>query len=275
MFCIFCQFLILITSLLYQQELKGNSERSVHKTLDKQSNINNDWKEIKPYLIPNNHPIKKRLDAIFSQSRVLADWDSLMAAGFSALPPQPNTQIIVAKHPDLPGYVIKTYLDTQAYFRNRPEDYHWIRRIRGARLIQKYLKKYRYRNLLKVPKKWIYLLPTHPSFPQHQLQKKTLLIAEDMEIFDEKTNEALWGSEQVTTELLDALYKITTDLGLRDSAKPSNCSFSKDGKAAFVDTEIYHRNGVRYDKLTPHLSPTMRAYWEEMTGKSSQMEVMR
>lgn len=223
------------------------------------------WNDVKDYLIPNDHPIKEKLDQIFSNGRVFNDQWSLRAAGFDAYPPQHKTQMIVAKHPNLQGYVIKAYLDEQDYYAGRPEHYYWIKRIKGAELIRESINRHDYDNFFKVPKKWIYLLPDHPSPSPHYLRKMFILVEEDMELFDHKTNENLWGSEWVTKELLHALYTIITELGLLDSARPENCSFSIDRKAAFIDTELYHRSRVKYENLTPYLSPPMQDYWNKLT----------
>lgn len=223
------------------------------------------WNEVKEYLIANNHPIKKTLDRIFSNSRVLYDLESMRGAGFDALPPQHQTQMIVAKHPDLQGYVIKAYLDEQDYYKGMPEYEYWIKRVKGAELIRESINAHKYDHFFKVPKKWLYLLPDDPSPPSTYLRKMFILVVEDMELFDNNTNENLWGSEWVTEDLLDALYTITTELGLLDSARPENCSFSIDGKGAFVDTELYHKSRVKYFRLTPYLSPSMQKYWKKIT----------
>lgn len=228
------------------------------------------WKDVEEYLMEEDHPIKERLDLIFSTTRALCDQESMEAAGFKVLPPQHHTHMIVAKHPMLEGYVIKAYYDEQPYFKGRPEHFYWIRRIKGAKLISKYIKNHSYDSFFKVPKKWIYLLPDEPSPPKHYLRKLFILIAEDMGLYDDETNKKLWGSTWVTKQMLKTLYAITTDLGLLDSAKPANCSFSLDGKAAFIDTELYHRSHVRYDKLTLFLSPPMQEFWKDLTENSKQ-----
>lgn len=253
-------FIILI--LLGIQEIgayqkKSNSNPSIFIS-------NKLWNKVQDYLIPNNHPIKKKLDHIFSQSRVIADLNSLQAAGFSFLMPQHNTQIIVARHPDLNGYILKLYLDNQNYFKDRPEHFHWMERINGVRLIRRYITKHHYENFFKTPKKWMYLLPDDPFYSSQDLGKKFILVAEDMELFEDNVNELMWGGPRVNKEFLYAFYKIVTDLGLRDSTKPSNCTFSIDGKASFIDTQVYEREDVKYDILTPFLSPTMQEYWKKL-----------
>src|SRR5690242_4981015 len=61
---------------------------------------------IAPYLLPLDHPMKPALDAIFSQSRVIENEKSLVDAGFELIAgPMPLSFIIVARHPQVPGYV--------------------------------------------------------------------------------------------------------------------------------------------------------------------------
>jgi len=219
------------------------------------------WNQVYDLQIPTNHPVKTILDTIFSTSRALCDLQSMEAAGFEPAIPQHHTQIIVTKHPALKGYVIKAYLDVQEYHSGKPEHYFWVKRIKGAQLIKQSIKDHHYEHLLKVPQKWIYLLPDEPSPPPGYLRKMFILVAEDMNIYDAQTNEALWGSSLVTKELLKALYTVITKLGLFDCAKPANCPISSDGRIAFVDTQSYHAKHVKYQKLTPYLSPEMKRYW--------------
>lgn len=222
------------------------------------------WQQVQPYLMPNDHPAKERLDQIFSTSRAFCDQKSMEAAGFDPAEPQHCTQIIVTRHPLLKGYVIKAYLDEQPYRKDRPEYIYWIWRATGAQLIRQAIADHNYDHLFKVPQKWIYLLPDEPSPPPGYLRKMFILVEEDMDIFNDKTNEKLWRSPFVTKERLKALYTIVTELGLFDCAKPSNCPFSKDGRNAFVDTQSYYKSHVRYSKLTPYLSSPMKSYWRKL-----------
>lgn len=222
------------------------------------------WSGVKDYLLPNDHPIKKRLDKIFSSSRALRDMKSMKKAGFESADPQHHTQIIVTKHPAIKGYIIKTYLDEQPYHSYQPEYYFWVKRIIGARILEKSIRKHKFQHLLKVPKKWLYLLPEEPSPPSDYLRKNFILVEEDMDIYNDRKNEMMWGSPAVTKELLEALYIIITEGGFFDCSKPANCPFSKDGKVAFVDTQTYNKKNIRFHKLTPFLSPQMSLYWRHL-----------
>ena len=219
------------------------------------------WKKVEEFMMPNNHPAKPILDQIFSQSRAFLNMEAMQLAGFAPAIPQHHTHIIVTRHPALPGYVIKAYLDEQPYHSGEPEHFFWIKRVTGAKLIQEFINEHHYGHLFKVPQKWIYLIPDEPAPPSDYLRKMFILVETDMDIFDDATNQTLWGSNIVTEELLNALYVTTTELGLFDCAKPANCSFSKDGRAAFVDTQSFHKKKVKYYKLTPFLSPEMQKYW--------------
>lgn len=222
------------------------------------------WEQVQDYLISDDHPMKEKLDRIFSNSRVLADQGSFLAAGFTSANLQHCTQIIVSTHPELPGYIVKAYLDSFSDPKNRPEQYFLMKRVMGARLTHQCIKAHNYEHLFKVPEKWIYLLPDPPSYLRDRSCRMFILIEQDMDIFTDKENEKLWGSKVVTKELLDALFIVTTEVGLGDSTKPSNCPFSKDGKVAFIDTQMFGVPKMKYNKLTSYLSPSKKAYWKKL-----------
>lgn len=222
------------------------------------------WKQVAEFLLPNDHPIKERLDEIFIRSRATCNIEAMIAAGFERAKPQHHTRIIVTRHSNLQGYVFKTYLDNEPYHSGNPEHYYWIKRATGARLIQNSIRIHHYEHLFKVPNKWIYLLPDEPSPPAGSIRKKFILVEEDMELIAPKLNKKKWGSDEVTEELLHALYTISSELGLFDCTKVDNCPFSEDGRVAFIDTQSYHKKRVKYHKLTRYLSPPMRTYWKKL-----------
>lgn len=264
--------IFLITFSLFFTDLTawGEKDKSQNQEIGQSPSlyISQDlWEYIHPYLMTDKHPIKKKLDKIFSKSRALCDIDSMVAAGFDYADPQHHTHIIVTRHSSIKGYVVKAYLDNQDYHLGEPEYFFWMMRADGANLISQFIKKHGYHHLFKVPKKWIYLLPDVPSPPLEYLRKNFILVEEDMNIFDTEVNQKIWGGPLVTKKLLKGLYKITTELGLFDCAKPANCPFSKDGRVAFVDTQSFHRKSVKYKKLTPYLSTPMQNYWNDLTTK--------
>lgn len=219
---------------------------------------------LEPYLLQADHPIKPMLDALFGKSRVTFNLKSLINAGFLKATPRKFTNLIVTKHPNIPGFIFKIYLDTQRYFKRKPEYDFWILRILGAEKIRETLKYYELESIFKVPQKWIYVLPEH-TFPSGYSSKYSILVEEDMSILPREENKKAWASDRVTQELLNQLWFILTELGLSDCAKPDNIPFSTDGRIAFVDTEIFGRKKIRSKKLTPHLSIFNQKIWKNIT----------
>lgn len=219
------------------------------------------WHRTSLYMLTDEHPAKPILDRIFSSSRAIFNVRSMRKAGFINPKVRQWTHIIVTKHPDLPGYIFKTFLDVQRYHNNEPEYKRWVTRIKGARAIQAVLDEKGWNDWFKVPKKWIYALPEHPRTPDDYLPKNFILFEEDMDLLSKEENKAAWKSGQITEERLDALYYILRKLGFNDCIKPDNLPFSHDGKIAFIDTDSYKKGQVQFHKLTKHLPLDMQLYW--------------
>lgn len=218
------------------------------------------------YLLPADHPIKSLLDNLFSSSRVLLNLDTLEEAGFDFSKPRKFTNLIIARHPAFPGYIFKLYLDAQRYHKDKPEQHFWMLRIEGALQVRREIEENNLRELIKVPQKWIYPLPKKPKPPTGYMTKHYILVEEDMQLFSQEDNEALWASEYVTPQLLNAVYLVLAKVGLSDCAKPDNMPFSVDGRIAFIDTQTHGRK-VHFDRMTSWLSPENQTYWEKLIGK--------
>lgn len=226
------------------------------------------WKRVAPFLLPEDHPVKPALDNIFSSSRVTLSVKTMQKAGFQNPIPRKWTHLVVTKHPKVPGYIFKIYLDAQRYFGGKKEYDFWIMRIEGRNAVLNEIEKNGFQETFKTPKKWIYLLPELPAPPGEFLRKDFILVEEDMEIFEKKENEALWTSSLVTEEKLLQLYTILENLGLHDCAKPDNAPFSRDGKIAFIDTQTLYYWPVSYKKMTPFLSKELQPYWNQLVKGS-------
>lgn len=222
------------------------------------------WNKVFPYLLPDDHPIKPNLDLIFSSSRAILNLKTLRAAGFVNPKVRKWTRLIVVKHPQLPGYVVKTYLDAQRNYKDKPEYHHWLLRIKGARAIQDLIDKNQWNHLFKVPKKWIYALPNQPAPPKEYSRKNFILVQDDMDLLSPADNRAAWGSHMVTEEMLFGLYTILETLGLTDCIKIDNIPFSKDGRVAFIDTQSFDQWPVHYKMFTSFLSEDLQPYWKRL-----------
>lgn len=228
------------------------------------------WEKVKPYLFPEDHPLKQVLDRIFSSTRVTATVDTLRDAGFVFTERQ-GLHVITTRHPDLPGLIIKLYTDFQ-YVENDwqyvEKDWeHWLKRITGANILRKAIPRLGYSDMFKVPKKWIYPLPYEPSPPDSPgyYRKNFILIAKDMDIVSVVKNRKKWR-EDIKRSHLKALYILIKKYGLDDSIRPNNVPWSRDGKLAFVDTEVHHRFPVNFHPMLEYLNTDNRKYWRELTG---------
>lgn len=213
-----------------------------------------EWKEVAPRLLPEDHPIKKRLDRILAKSRVMRNQITFIQSGFDFYKPRTKSNAIVAKHRKLKGYVIKAFLEDQPV---ESEWHNWLDRAKGAELAAEVIEKKGYHGHLKAPKKWIYMLPN----PKDRL---CILVCEDMDVLKHHKNEKAWKRD-MTKAKLDALYDVLETAGLFDSVYIDNTPFCKDGKLAFVDTEHHSKWPVRYDKLDGRLSGGMSKYWQSIT----------
>lgn len=220
-----------------------------------------DWNSLQPYFLPVNHPIKDKLDRIFTQKRATASKETFEGAGFGKITLRQPTNIVVGKHPNLKGYLVKAYLDSQPDF---IEWGNWLNRILGAQAIKECIKRHRFNDFL-APKKWIYPLPEYPS-PPHKPgyhRKNFILVVEDMNILSNQETVDRY-KKKVSREQLKGLYTLLSELGLIDSIFPDNIPFTKSGKIAFIDTEHHHLWPVDYQRFKQFLSPIMQEYWQTL-----------
>lgn len=224
----------------------------------------NVWEIVEPYVMPDDHPIKAKLDRLFSKTRVLLNTHTLSKSGFKDIKPGLFSQAIVSTHSQFRKYVFKLFLDEQI---GRSDWQYWVDRIMEARTIQEDIDRNGYQTYFVVPKKWLYVLPEKPDAPTYLERKNFILVAEEMKLLKTKASCRLWKSDVITPPLLDALYTLIQKEGLADCTDPFNIPFTKQGKIAFIDTEINHKWAVPFERLTPYLSPEMGTYWEGLIAK--------
>lgn len=218
------------------------------------------WDKLSGYFLPEDSTQRLLLDQIFSKRRVLGSLKSMSRAGFILLT-DPRHKIIVARHPKIPGYLFKVFLDTSSEC-----EYHWWRkRINGVNTIQAAIDSHQYGHLMKTPKKWIYPLPAEPEAAEGTYPKHFILVVEEMDILKHEENRGCYR-KLMTKERLDAYYTLLTELNLIDSVYADNTPFCKDGKMAFIDTE--HAMDVTLkvpvSVVGQYLSPEMLGYWEQL-----------
>lgn len=220
------------------------------------------WEAVKEYFLPEEHPMKQRLDAIFSgKRRIIYSTETLKKAGFENAKPGKWKGTIVAKHPCLEGYLLKMYSDAQV------EQIEWAKfldRVRGSLAVRESIERNGWGDLLKVPNKWIYPLPEKPAPAPGKPRKNFVLLVEDMGLISKNENLKMWERTDLPKKYLNALFILLEEVGLRDSVYAFNLPFSTDGRIAIVDTEYYHMWPVHYRSLLQYLSPCNREYWKQL-----------
>ncbi|MBY0529591.1 MAG: hypothetical protein K2P51_05310 [Rhabdochlamydiaceae bacterium] len=213
-----------------------------------------------PHLLPLNHPLKPKLDALFSSSRVTESEESLLAAGFSIIASMPGSFVIVARHPELRGQVLKLYLDNEMRTKDGIPNSEWlIRRCIGAKIIRDIIIKKKFKTLT-IPDKWLYILPRIP-LSQGPRPQPVLVIETDMELYNEAESLTAWKT-QITPEHLNELYAILKH-GYGTIRVAENIPFTKHGTFAFTDTE-YPQRKLKLRKVKPYLSEEMQIYWDTL-----------
>ena len=215
---------------------------------------------LKQHTLPANHPGKSALDAIFLSGRATKNASTFRACGFVTLFRQSRSFIRVARHPSLPGYLLKVYLDSEQRQKRKRAGWEWLlRRCEGAEKIRQILVKNRIK-YFQVPEKWLYPLPSHCESTSSK--QPFVLLVEDMHLVSREKNNLAWKS-LITKEHLDELYLIITRAG-GSSYRPANIWLTRHGKFAFIDTE-YPAQKCDYNSISSSLSPEMRNYWEYLT----------
>lgn len=207
--------------------------------------------EIKTYEISDSHKAKKKLDRIFAKyPYALESPQTITDAGFKLLHRQPKSKIVVLKHPDIKGYVIKGYLvcDIDPNW-TTPTWQRLVDRCIGAENIRKLIKKKKI-EYFTVPKKHLYVVPT--------MQDTVILLATDMRLVSNYDNHFAW-KKRITKDHLKELYLILSN-GYSSCYLQENIPYTKDDTFACVDTEYKKRN-LDLSLATRYFSEKMQAYW--------------
>jgi hypothetical protein len=220
------------------------------------------WDEVKPYLLPKDHPATPILDKLFTKSRITNNTQTIRSAGFKYLTKQ-GQHIKTVRHRSLKGYLIKIVTDNDATF--IPVWKHWIQRIHGAELVREGILKYQVENFMVVPNKWIYMLPKYP-LPRKEVEtiaKHFVLVVEDLNILDDRANQIAYR-KKIKNKHLRALFNIVTDYGLKDSCSIDKIPWNKKNKISFINTECVNIWPVDYKPLLKYLDSTHKVYWQKL-----------
>ncbi|MFA6915989.1 MAG: hypothetical protein WC222_06300 [Parachlamydiales bacterium] len=220
--------------------------------------------EIAPFMLPSNHPLKSTVENLFGIERVTLNEEAFANAGFVTLYSQPRSFIKVARHPLLPGYLVKTVLDSEPRQKKGMQSWEWfVRRCVGAKLMQKVIRNKRCQYFI-VPQKYLHPLPAYPEVPDNYSRQIAILLVEELDLVSEEENLLAWKTK-ITKEHLKELYSILTHSpGI--TLRPDNIVYTTDGKFAFIDTE-YLRARPYLSNIKHYLSDEMKAYWSKLRKK--------
>jgi hypothetical protein len=217
---------------------------------------------IRPFLLPEKHKMRQKLDKIFHATRACFDSRSLKKAGFDIKYKQPRSRIYVVSHESLPGYLLKLVPDVDDRQKGgKPEWFWFVNRCKGVEKIHEAIKKHHVK-YFAAPKKWIYPLPVKP-YPEDKKasRKVVILLVEDMLLTSKEENRIAWKKE-ITKKHLDELYLIMRDVG-GSSYRAQNIPQTKKGTFAFIDTE-YPTSPPGYKDIRRYLSSGKRLYWDNL-----------
>lgn len=214
---------------------------------------------VRPFLVPEQHPLYTILNNLFS-SRITSNRTTFEEAGFYILDSRPRSFIHVARHPLLPGHLIKVYFDDDPRKKQNLSSWKWlVRRCVGAEKVRRAIVTY-HASHFTVATKYIY------RFPASTENHPACLLVTDMNLVSPAENRRAW-KEKISRKHLEELYWIIT-AAKGSSYRPDNIAYTRDGKFAFIDTE-YPGLGPDYHSIRPYLSRDMRLQWDEIVRKYS------
>lgn len=247
--------------------LFGLDAAHIYNDFDVNPYVSNEERNaVLPHLLPYEHPIREKLDLIFHRTRATKDINSLVEAGFTVLKQKSRSFIVVALHPDVPGYLFKLHLDSELRLKRGKPGWYWFsQRVIGAKAIAKLIAKKKL-DLVRCPKKWLYPLPIHPDAPTGEgyTRKNIILVADYIPLLARGPNLDAFKT-QITKEHLNQIYYVLKKCG-GDSIRPDNIPFDLNGRCCFIDTE-YPGAKTRWDEFNKYLNPEMEAYWKHITGQ--------
>lgn len=200
------------------------------------------------FFLPSDHWLRAALDDIFIKYPAALDNQKAFAkAGFITLYRQHNS-MMVAKHPSLPGYLVKVYLI--ADHKSKEQTLHrFTDRCKGAENIRLLIKKEKLR-YFTVPDKWLYTYPEELGV--------TILVVTDANLVTREESDNAWKTK-ITRKHLKELYTILSN-GFASCYLTYNIPYTKDGTFSCVDTAYANKRRHRYYHVKNYLSEKMKSY---------------
>lgn len=218
------------------------------------------WNFLSNFFLPENHPVKPKLDRLFKKRRVTENEASLKKGGFLKPEPMEFSKTIVSRNKKVPGIMFKFFSDAQSGIDDATRA---LARVAGSLYIRASLDQYQINHLFAVPEKWIYPLPVDPA-PKSGTRKNFIVVETELDIYEGRENNKMWKSPIVNPVTLTWLYRIMKELGLCDSPYAFNLPITKDNRISFIDTEHHHEWPVPFFKLIAYLNHDMEKFWKKL-----------
>lgn len=203
-------------------------------------------------------------DLICNTPNLFDSFESLKQHGFEIVNEAASINswsIMVARHPQLKGFLIKKYRDSiprDVQLRN------YLLRIKNACILSDFINMQKMTHLI-VPKKWLYVFSTTGSDSEDYL-----LIVEELPI----CSGGWWGGETLQR------YAVMDEPTMREicfvlynlqgcDAWPQNLPFTRNGQIAFIDTEHLGQSFGDFTLrllqfINPKIVPNAQEYWSEL-----------
>ena len=232
--------------LLPQADVRENFRTAVRDLLDLGA-INMDSIYAQHELDDEDPELRDRIDAelaagavIPNTMEVFQDGKKPDLGGFRAL--SSDSQAVVLVHERIPGVVFKA---TQEIHRGTFRDNN-LYRVPESRAIQQFVDDRELQHIV-VPKKSLYLLPDRREHKGQYTTDNYIVVAEMMDLIPQEEN--LDRLYNMTEEEIDEVLEVCFARGFHDIAWVSrdgkllgdadpNLRFTRDGKIAFIDTEV-------------------------------------
>lgn len=217
--------------------------------------------ELESYLLPNRHELNRKIRRLFTDPHLFNHPKMLNKKGFKVLK-RVHRGLMVISHPEMKNYLIKKFKNE---IPQADQLGNYVRRIKGARKLEQFIKENRLRHI-QVPKKWLYELPKIFSDTETGASSY-LLIVEKIELCtggEDLEGEIAKKYYQIDRKILRELVHVLYYFRGLDSVL-SNVPFTRTNKIAFIDTERWERNREGFLlNILPYLSEDRKKLVQEI-----------
>jgi hypothetical protein len=191
--------------------------------------------------------------ALFQDPHMFDSADNWRKAGFAVEGKGTQSDIMVASHPSVKGYLFKKY-SKKISLKDQLKNY--LARIHGADAVRTFIEAHQFTRLT-VPRKYLVDLP--PAFT-HKKKPAFILAVDRMDLLPSEESKKLYSTldHEGLRQLCETLRAYQgLDSGVR------NLPFTRTGKIAFIDTERWDEKKKKHlHRIREYLTPDQRTIAE-------------